>query len=101
MIYRAIQLIQIFLADERTNELTKVIQEVLADLKTPCTCLYLYLYLYLFVFVFVFAFVFNHSVGTCRAPGMSVLFVTTHNRMLAPHVVACLQNVVTSTSTFV
>ena len=34
MIYRAIQLIQIFLADERTNELTKVIQEVLADLKT-------------------------------------------------------------------
>ena len=33
MIYRAIQLIQIFLADERTNELTKVIQEVLADLK--------------------------------------------------------------------
>ena len=33
MIYRAIQLIQIFLADGRTGELTKVIQEVLADLK--------------------------------------------------------------------
>ena len=36
MIYRAIQLIQIFLADERTDGrtdgLTKVIQEVLADL---------------------------------------------------------------------
>ena len=38
MIYRAIQLIQIFCAhkrtNERTNERTKVIQEVLADLKT-------------------------------------------------------------------
>ena len=34
MIYRAIQLIQIFLADGRTDELTKVIQEVLADLKS-------------------------------------------------------------------
>ena len=37
MIYRAIQLIQIFLAggrtDGRTDERTKVIQEVLADLK--------------------------------------------------------------------
>ena len=33
MIYRAIQLIQIFLADGRTDGLTKVIQEVLADLK--------------------------------------------------------------------
>ena len=33
MIYRAIQLIQIFLADGRANGLTKVIQEVLADLK--------------------------------------------------------------------
>ena len=37
MIYRAIQLIQIFLADGRTGELTKVIQEVLADLKTKCS----------------------------------------------------------------
>ena len=34
MIYRAIQQIQIFLADGRTNGRTKVIQEVLADLKT-------------------------------------------------------------------
>ena len=33
MIYRAIQLIQIFCAHGRTNGLTKVIQEVLADLK--------------------------------------------------------------------
>ena len=33
MIYRAIQLIQIFLADGRTDGRTKVIQEVLADLK--------------------------------------------------------------------
>ena len=34
MIYRAIQLIQIFLADGREDERTKVIQEVLADLKS-------------------------------------------------------------------
>ena len=34
MIYRAIQLIQIFLADGRTDGLTKVFQEVLADLKS-------------------------------------------------------------------
>ena len=34
MIYRAIQLIQIFCAHGRTNGLTKVIQEVLADLKS-------------------------------------------------------------------
>ena len=33
MIHRAIQLIQIFCAHKRTNERTKVIQEVLADLK--------------------------------------------------------------------
>ena len=33
MIYRAIQLIQIFCAHWRTNERTKVIQEVLTDLK--------------------------------------------------------------------
>ena len=38
MIYRAIQLIQIFLAHGRTNGRTKVIQEVLVDLKTPCIC---------------------------------------------------------------
>ena len=35
MIYRAIQLIQIFLADGRTDERTKVFQEDLADLKKP------------------------------------------------------------------
>ena len=37
MIYRAIQLIQIFLADGRTDGRTKVIQEVLADLKIMFT----------------------------------------------------------------
>ena len=37
MIYRAIHLIQIFCAQERADERTKVIQEVLADLKTLTT----------------------------------------------------------------
>ena len=34
MIYRAIQLIQIFLAHKQADERTKVFQEVLADLKS-------------------------------------------------------------------
>ena len=34
MIYKALEVIQIFLAGERAGERTKVFQEVLADLKT-------------------------------------------------------------------